>query len=448
MLARSLYDGSARLVSGIDVRSKGRKKRWLEPLKLLLAVQVLCLLLWGLTWPKPPPMMLSFVVPQDEVRPWQTVVTSFEKSHPNIRISLVSDPITGYTTDQRKAIYTADFQADTAQYDLVYMDVVWPLQFAERLRDLTPYLEKDGVDLSGFLTSEVVAGQLDGRLYRLPMRADIGLLYYRQDLLNQARMELPQTLRELAQVVNGLRPNTGYLWQGSRYEGLVANFVEVVDGFGGTWIEPTTGQVGLDTPATVAAAELLQQLIQQGISPDEVITYTEQDSLQRFMEGQTVFLRGWPYFWAELQRSDLAGKVAIAPPFSFSNGSGTGCRGGWGFGIPNNASHPDAAWEAIRYFTSAPAQKQFVLASGFLPSRSALFQDPDIVAQYPQMPQMLAYLEDASIFRPLIEQYGAASEILQTVLGDMLRGQQSAKAAMEQAQAETEALLQSQPVGG
>ncbi|MEM9980540.1 MAG: extracellular solute-binding protein, partial [Cyanobacteria bacterium P01_D01_bin.2] len=370
-------------MSSIDVRSKGPKKRWYAPLTLLVALQVLCLLLWGLTWPKPPPMTLSFVVPQDEVRPWQTVVTSVEKSHPNIRISLVSDPITGYTTDQRKAIYTADFQADTAQYDLVYMDVVWPLQFAERLQDLTPYLEKDGLALSGFLASEVAAGQLDGRLYRLPMRADIGLLYYRQDLLNQARMELPQTLAELAQVVNGLRPNTGYLWQGSRYEGLVANFVEVMDSLGGTWIDPTTGQVGLDTPATVAAAELLQQLIQRGISPDEVITYTEQDSLQRFMKGQTVFLRGWPYFWAELQRSDLAGKVAIAPPFSFTNGSGTGCRGGWGFGIPNNARHPDAAWEAIRYFTSEPAQKQFVLASGFLPSRSALFQDPDIVAQYP-----------------------------------------------------------------
>ncbi|MEO1509831.1 MAG: ABC transporter substrate-binding protein [Cyanobacteria bacterium J06633_23] len=435
------------LTTGVNVRSRNLRRRRFDQLRLwllLLALQVLCLLLWGLTWPQSPPIGISFVVPQDEVSPWEVVVAGFEKSHPNIQINLVTNPGSDYTTDQRKAIYTADFQANVAQYDLVYMDIVWPLQFAENLQDLTPYLEKDGIDRSEFLASEMLAGQLDGELYRLPMRADVGLLFYRQDLLSQARMVLPETLAELSQVVDALRPSvpTGYLWQGSRYEGLVANFVEVMEGLGATWIEPTTGDVGLDTPEAIEAARLLRQLIQQGISPDEVITYTETDSLQRFLEGQTVFLRGWPYFWATLQRSELAGKVAIAPPFSFRNSPGTGCRGGWGFGIAQNAAHPDEAWEAIKYFTSEAAQKQFVLASGFLPSRSALFQDPDIVAQYPEMPKLLDYLEESSVFRPLITDYGTASTILQSALGDVLSGQQSAEAAMQRAQTETEALLQ------
>ena len=426
-------------------------RRWPKPLKLLLlalVAQLLCLLLWGLPWPKSPPVKLSFVIPQDEVQPWKTVVAEFEKSHPHIRIRLVSDPDADFTTDQRKASYTADFQAATAQNDLVYMDVVWPLQFAEHLQDLTPYIEKDALDLSGFLASEVAAGQSGDSLYRLPMRADVGVLYYRQDLLKQARLTLPETLADLLQVVRALQADTGYVWQGSRYEGLVANFVEVLGGLGATWIEPATQQVGLDTPMAIEAATLLQQLIAQDISPDEVITYTEQDALERFLEGQTIFLRGWPYFWVELQRSDLAGKVAIARPFSFSDSLGTGCRGGWGFGIPKNAAHPDEAWEAIKYFTSAAAQKQFVLASGFLPSRADLFQDPDIVAQYPQMPQLLDFLENSSVFRPIIKEYGAVSEKLQTALGDILSGQQSPKAAMTWAQTETEKLLQPPAQGG
>ncbi|WP_152532153.1 extracellular solute-binding protein [Leptolyngbya sp. Heron Island J] len=435
----------------MNVRVSRLTKRWFKPLKLLmlaLAVQVLCLLLWGLTWPQSAPINLSFVVPQDEVQPWETVITGFEKAHPNIRINLVTDPETGYTTDQREAIYTADFQADVAQYDLVYMDIVWPLQFADRLHDLTPYIEQDELDLSGFLATEVAAGEADGRLYRLPMRADVGVLYYRQDLLKQARMTLPNTLTELSQMVNVLRPSVGYLWQGSRYEGLVANFVEVMRGMGATWIEPTTGAVGLDTATTIKAATLLKQLIQQSISPDEVITYTEKDGLQRFMEGQTLFLRGWPYFWEEIQRSELADKVAIALPFSFNNTPGIGCRGGWGFGIAQNAAHPDTAWEAIKYFTSEAAQKQFVLASGFLPSRSSLFQDPDIVAKYPQMPLLLNYLENSSTFRPFIKEYGAASEILQTALGDVLSGQRTAETAMQWAQTETEKLLRPLSQGG
>lgn len=418
----------------------------LKFLVLLLGVQVLCLLLWGLTWPKSPAIALSFVIPQDEVRPWETVVAGFEKSHPDIRINLVTDPDSDFTTDQRKAIYTADFQTSVADYDLVYMDIVWPLQFAESLRDLNPYVERDDMALSGFLDSEVEAGRLNGRLYRLPMRADVGVLYYRQDLLGPG--SLPETLNQLEQVVAAQSPAAGYLWQGSRYEGLVANFVEVLSGLGGTWIDPDTGKATLDAPLTMEAASVLRQLIEQGISPDEVITYTEQDTLQRFLDGQTVFLRGWPYFWTPLQQSNLAGKVAIAPPFSFSNNPGVGCRGGWGFGIPKNSAHPEEAWEAIQYFTGEAAQKQFVLASGFLPSRSALFQDPEIVAKYPQMPQMLQYLETGSIFRPLIEEYGRASEILQTALGRILSGRQSVEAAMQQAQIETEALLQPAARGG
>ncbi|MGD1953433.1 MAG: extracellular solute-binding protein, partial [Leptolyngbyaceae cyanobacterium] len=381
-----------------------------------------------MTWPKSSPIRLSFVIPQDEVQPWQTVVTGFEKAHPAIQINLVTDPETGYTTDQREAIYTADFQANIAQYDLVYMDIVWPLQFADRLQDLTPYIQQDELELSGFLPTEIAAGQSDGRLYRLPMRADVGVLYYRQDLLKQARMSLPTTLDELFQTVRNVRPETGYLWQGERYEGLVANFTEIMEGLGATWIDPA-GNVGLDTPTAIEAATLLKQLIQEEISPDEVITYTEQDGLQRFLEGQTLFLRGWPYFWEEIQRSELAGKVAIALPFSFSDTPGKGCRGGWGFGIAQNADHPDEAWEAIQYFTSEAAQKEFVLASGFLPSRSSLFQDPDIVAKYPQMPQMLDYLQNSSISRPFIKEYGAASENMQTALGDILSKKQSVEAA-------------------
>ena len=403
---------------------------------------------WGLTWPTSPPIRLSFVVPQDEIGPWQIVTAGFEKDHPSIQINLVTDLETGYTTDQREAIYTADFQANVAQYDLVYMDIVWPLQFADRLQDLTSYIQRDALDLSGFLPAEVAAGESAGGLYRLPMRADVGVLYYRQDLLTQARMSLPTTLDELAQTIRSVQPETGYLWQGARYEGLVANFIEIMEGLGATWIDSTTKRVGLNTSTAVEAATLLTQLIQEDISPDEVITHTEQDGLQRFLQGETLFLRGWPYFWEEIQRSELAGKVAIALPFSFSDTPGKGCRGGWGFGIAKNAAHPDEAWEAVKYFTSEAAQKQFVLTSGFLPSRSRLFQDPDIVAKYPQMPQLLDYLNNSSIFRPFIKEYGPASEILQTALGDILSGQQTAEAAMAWAQTETERLLNPVSQGG
>ncbi|MEO1299876.1 MAG: extracellular solute-binding protein, partial [Cyanobacteria bacterium J06636_16] len=350
-----------------------------------------------------------------------------------------------YTTDQRKAIYTADFQTEVAQYDLVYMDTVWTSQFANQLVDLMPLVKQDQVDLAGFLPSELPDKPQINGLYRLPMRSDVGVLYYRKDLLDQSALSLPSTLTDLDQIVNTLKRTSdvsfGYLWQGRSYEGLVANVYEVMSSFGATWIDPESQQVGLDTPSTIRAIQLLRDLIQQGISPLIVTDYTEQSSLEVFKQGQAVFLRGWPYFWTEMAQQGWDERVAIALPFSFTDNPGVGCRGGWGFGISQNAAHPDAAWEAIKYFTSEAAQKRFVLASGFLPSRRSLFQDADIIEQYPMMPQMLEFLEHSSVFRPSIPQYDAASEILQTALGKILRGQQSAAAALKQAQEETEVLL-------
>ena len=408
-------------------------------------VQLLCLLLWGVTWPRQAPIELSFVVPQDEVTPWQTVVTGFEKAHPDIQIRLVTDPERTYTTDQRKAIYTADFQTEVAQYDLVYMDIVWIPQFVNQLVDLMPLVNRDRLDLTGFLPSELAVGRQGESLYRLPMRSDIGVLYYREDLLDQAELILPTTLTELAVAVSTLQQSSeadlGYLWQGRSYEGLIANVVEIMSGFGTSWLDPVTGEVGLNKPATIQAIQLLRDLIQQGISPPIVTDYTELTSLNAFKQGQAAFLRGWPYFWTEMEPLGWEDKVAIALPFSFTSNPGMGCRGGWGFGISQNAAHPEEAWEAIKYFTSETAQAEFVLASGFLPSRRSLFQNPEIVDRYPKMPQMLEFLEQSSVFRPSIQQYEAASEILQAALGKILRGQQSVEAAMQQAQAETEALM-------
>ncbi|NER82476.1 MAG: ABC transporter substrate-binding protein [Leptolyngbya sp. SIO1D8] len=438
-------------LSSFKGRARIHRTRWFSPLRLLtvaLVVQISCLLLWGVTWPRQTAIALSFVVPQDELRPWQTVIADFETIHPDIRINLVTDPETTYTTDQREAIYTADFQTDVAQYDLVYMDIVWTPKFASQLVDLMPLIERDGVDISDFLSSELAISRRGDSLYRLPMRADLGVLYYRKDLLNQAGLKLPSTLAELTQAVTVLRQQApdvdfGYLWQGRSYEGLVANFVEIMSSFGATWIDPQTKVVGLDDPATLRAAKLLRDLLQREISPPIVTDYTEQSSLETFQQGQAVFLRGWPYFWTDLKAGGWEDQVGIALPFSFTSEPGVGCRGGWGFGIPQNTAHPDEAWQAIQYFTSEAAQAKFVLASGFLPSRRSLFQNPEIVAQHPLMPQMLDYLEQSSVFRPSLKQYEAASEILQTTLGKILREQQSVEAAMRQAQLETEALIRS-----
>src|SRR5206468_4283934 len=96
-------------------------------------------------------------------------------------------------------------------------------------------------ELEALLPAALEAGRFSGRLYRIPVRTDVGVLYYRRDLLEAAGLRPPQTLDELVDVARRLESppqRWGFVWQGKQYEGLVCNYLELLRGCGGTWIDP------------------------------------------------------------------------------------------------------------------------------------------------------------------------------------------------------------------
>lgn len=455
-----------------------RFRKWLaSPKSLTVLGGLLIAQIISLTWlvMSSGPVTLSVVVPAEEAVGWTELVNTFEHKHRNIRIDLVQGP---YTTEQVEAIYSSEFQRE-APYDLVYMDVIWLSSFASRgwLRDLTDFLSDE--QQAEFLASELKAGTFEDRLYRIPFRADVGTFYYRQAVLEQAGIAVPKTLSKLQQAVNALgrEPNeaqnqtsvNGYLWQGEQYEGLVAFFVELLDGYGGYWLESDAGsgplsgtlsgplKVGLDEPGAIAAAQFLQTLLTENISPTAVRDYTEIESLAGFEAGLGTFMRHWGYVGRPLLNSqqnlqqnsqqslERDRTVSLAALPDGPKGKTRACRGGWGFGIAANTPHLAAAQTAIRYFTSADVQRQFSITTGYLPSRRNLFTEPALVEQYPYFPELLSWLEkpELSKFRPQIAQYDLASQILQRALGKIVNQSQAPAAAMQQAAKETRDLLRS-----
>jgi multiple sugar transport system substrate-binding protein len=414
---------------------------------LTAILQILILLILFLTWPVAPPVNLTLVVPAFEATYWSSLIHDFEVKNRNIRISLIeAKNRQGDLTEKLKEFYTLNFQSRNS-YDLIYMDVIWVSEFANKgwLLDLSDRISPK--DLAAFLESDMVAGRYQGRLYRLPFRSDIGLLYYRKDVLEQARFQPPETFQELLKISQALQKQGaiqwGYLWQGREYEGLSAMFVEVLQGYGGFWINPTTREVGLDRPESVAAVRFLVNTIKEKISPAEVVSYSEDASFAKFRQGNAVFLRGWPYMWSQANAKDspIRGKVGIQPMrLHTKNRSGGGCNGSWGLGIAKNSKHPNEAWRAIAYLTSARAQRRFTLETGYIPSRKILFSESKLVEKYPHFPQLSQAVQQ-SVLRPPIPEYARASEILQRYLNEALRKQRTPEDAMKAAATETRKLL-------
>jgi len=419
--------------------------RW-RSLRYLSLGLVCCLGILLISWvvmAQSRPVVLRMLVPAPDSPPLTNIVKAFEQQNPNIKIELVEGP---NATNLVEDLYTSAFLLGDSPYDLINMDVVWTPKFAAAgwLMDLSDRVTT--TDLARFSPVDVEGSRYEGKLYRLPMRSDVGLLYYRKDLLDAAGLKPPETFDELLQASKTLQQQGkvpwGYVWQGRQYEGAVAMFVEVLKGFGGSWIDPNTKAVGLDRPETIQAINFLKNTMSEGISPPGVTTYVEEDTRRFFQSGQAAFLRSWPYVWtlANAEDSKLKGKVGIQPMVHAAGKESGACLGGWGLGISKTSAHPDEAWKAVQFFSSAEPLKGFILKEGYTPSIRQFFTDPQLVAKYPHFPAMQEVVNTA-VLRPPIAQYAQASDILQRYLSAALTNRMSPEAAMQRAAGETRRLL-------
>lgn len=387
------------------------------------------------------PTTIKTLVRADEAQQLQPLATKFNQQHPDINFQIVEAPS---DSNQVEDLYTSSFLLGNSPYDLIYMDIVWTPKFAAAgwLQDITKRLSDTAA--AEYLAGDITGGIYEDKLYRLPFRSDAGMLYYRQDLLAQAGYQAPETFDELLSISQDLQnqglAQWGYIWQGKQYEGLAAMFVEILQGNGAFWVNADTLEVGLDRPEAIASAEFLREAIDKKISPPGVTTYSEEETRLLFEEGKSVFLRNWPYVYSLALESSIAGKYNIKPMVSAPGKSSGATLGGWGLGISTSTKHPDATWAVMEFLSREDSQREFVLETGFVPSRPSLFNDPEIVAKYDYYPKLLDVVKNSTL-RPPISQYAQASDILQRYLSAAITGKMTPQKAMEAAARETRNLF-------
>ncbi|MBD3884162.1 ABC transporter substrate-binding protein [Phormidium tenue FACHB-886] len=419
-------------------RAAQRRWRWLG----IAIACFFCIVLSG-TVAAQQPVRLALLTTALDAQGGQSLAREFEQKNPGIKVDVIEGPNASNLIED---LYTSSFLLGESPYDLILMDIVWLPKFAAAgwLLDLTDRIPAD--QLQAFYPADLEGGRYEGRLYRLPMRSDAGLLYYRQDLLEQAGLKPPETFDELIEESKQLQQSDavpwGYVWQGRQYEGLSAMFVEVLAGSGGFWVNPETLEVGLDRPEAIQAVNFLRRTMQEGISPPGVTTYQEEEARRLFQSGQVAFMRSWPYAYplGNAEDSPIRGKFAIKPMVHAAGLNPAACLGGWGLGISKTSRNPDAALRVVQYFASVEGQRFTILENGYLPTRPSLYSDQQIIDKYSYFPSMQTVAEQA-VLRPPVAQYAQVSDILQRYLSAALTDRTSVEAAMQAAAAETRRLL-------
>jgi multiple sugar transport system substrate-binding protein len=211
----------------------------------------------------------------------QKQIARFEGTHPPLQVKIQPTPD---ASDDRHQLYVQWLNAHADDPDVLQLDVVWTAEFAAAGWILD--LERFAPLLSEYFPATVESVRWSGRTFALPWFVDVGMLYWRTDLM----AEPPRTFADLAGIasssISSGRVPYGFVWQGARYEGLVTVFLEYLAAFGGR-ILGDRGAVTVDSDAAVRALTTMRdQISVQKIAPASALTWQEEQVRFAFQNGQ------------------------------------------------------------------------------------------------------------------------------------------------------------------
>lgn len=407
-------------------------------MKRLLTTAILVslvLALLGSTCLGAPKTKIVFSAGSAQQNTLKRLASEFSAKSPDIQVELLIQPAASVDHYNRLIPVLAAKDDST---DVFYMDVIWPGTFITNgwLAPLDKWFTPD--IQSQFLKGAVQTFSSKGHVYGVPLFTDGGLFYYRKDLLDKYGLSVPETWGEMirqAQFILEKEKNAaldGYLYQGFRGEGAVCNWLEVLWSMGGDMVDESGRVVMNQSNRGQAALQFMVDLVtKHKVSPRSVATDRPDDSRLKFLNGRAVFMRNWTFAYASLieDSSPIKGKVGVAAIPHDPGYESASCLGGWGVGVSAFSKHKEAAWKFVDFLTSYESQKALALGEATLPTRSAVYDDRDILAQ---MPWFASFGRGLSVVRPrpVHPDYLEMSSMLQPELNAAISGNKSSQDAI------------------
>lgn len=351
-------------------------------------------------------------------------------------------------TDARYYKYLVELGGGDSSVDVFQIDVIWPGLLAKHFIDLKAHVPE--AEIRQHLPAIIENNTVEGRLVGLPWYTDVGLLFYRKDLLERHGAAVPERWSELAdqalwiqQAERGAGRESlwGFVFQGAAYEGLTTNALEWIGSHNGGTIIDRDGRITVNNAwAALAVARAAAWV--GTLAPPRVTGFNEEDARITFQRGEAVFMRNWPYAWALLNAGDspVAGKVGIAPlPKGGPEGRHRSTLGGWQLAVSKYSRHPEVAADLVRYLTGAAVQKERAIAGSYAPTILSLYEDPEVLAANPFFAELPPILAEA-ILRPA-EATGGSYMAVTTRFWEAVHAALTGKAPAVEALAELEAEL-------
>lgn len=316
-------------------------------------------------------------------------------------------------------------------------------KFGEGMVPLNDLAAENEITADDYVSGAFDALTVDGKLLAIPFTFDVRALYYRTDLFEAAGITEPPTTWEnflsAAEALNQPPDIYGFMMVG-RGDPALREYSDRLWENGGDFLEmglepsrPTWNE-----PAGVEALEFMRNLIwEYEVVPPGVPSYGWEENSQLFAAGQAAMSKQWdPSAMQDPAQSTIIDKYAIGPLTENKTSRTTVvCHAR---GINLYSEKQEAAWEYVKYVTSADQLFKMHQAVGNRPAQmEALQQAVDsaegIVKQGLEV--SLQESEDGYTW-PLFAQFAEVQPILWGEIEKVLSNQISAQEGLDNAAAQ------------
>lgn len=306
----------------------------------------------------------------------EAMLDDFTAAHPEITVDVEK-----LAYDSMRDKLVASFQSPDGDYDLIMVDNPWMYDFAEAgfVMPIDEYIEGEAdYDYEDFYEPLRAINEVDGVTYGVPMYNYALGYVYREDLMEEAGLEVPTDLDELISTVEALTTDehAGIAHSPQRGYKILEEWSSWLLAAGGQMFDED-GNPTIDTPEAKHALEVYIQTLENN-SPENSVNWAQDETVRSLSTGGSASIVGYNWLLGSLNEEgsgDLAGKFALAPMPGDRGSLGT-----WSWSIPSNAADPEAAWTLVSWITSKEIDKERVIAGG-APIRESTVQDERVRAE-------------------------------------------------------------------
>lgn len=354
----------------------------------------------------------------------KTIIQRFnQENEGRIRVIPVDLPFSKFSTNERKEILARSLRSKSDRLDIFSVDVIWVPRFAKWAVPLDGYITTKS--LEHINKSALQSCYYGGRLVTVPVQIDVGLLYYRKDLLRlfpdhqQIEQQLKHSMRWEDFIDLGRRwkkyNKPYFIFPADNYEGFVCLFLETLSSdenhhiFDGDSVQLNSFQVR-------RGLTLLYNMINTWkFTPAVVLEFDELKSLNYALDNDALFLRGWPgykiHHRSKVNYPEKLDLLTEVPLPHFDGEEKTGVFGGWNLMISKFSSKKEQAVKFLRYVLEERNQITYFRKAGYYPVLRTLYGDSEFARRNPQI-NVYDQLLNSGKHRPFRADYTHISDIM------------------------------------